>query len=94
MKIDRELVLHIAGLAQMELSETEVDLFTRQLQNILEYVEQLNGITEPAEPFSYSHFLPSVTRADSPAPSLPVEDALRNAPDRVKQFFKVPRIIP
>ena len=94
MKIDRELVFHIAKLAHMELNSTEVDLFTQQLQSILEYVEQLNEVTEEAEPFSYNHFLPSVTRPDVTAPSLPVEDALRNAPERVRQFFKVPRIIP
>ena len=94
MKIDRELVLHIAKLAHMDLEESEVDLFTRQLGDILEYVEQLGEVKQPAEPFSFGSFLSPRTRPDERIPSLPVEEALRNAPDRVRQFFKVPRILP
>jgi len=94
MQIDRELVLHIAKLAHIDLNESEVDLFTRQLGGILEYVEQLGKVKHPADPFFFGQFLFSRTRADRTVPSLPVEEALRNAPDCVKQFFKVPRIIP
>ena len=94
MQIDRELVLHIAKLAHIDLNESEVDLFTRQLGGILEYVEQLGEVKHPADPFFFGQFLTSRTRADRTVPSLPVEEALRNAPDSVKQFFKVPRIIP
>ena len=94
MKIDRELVRHIAKLAHLDLEEREVDLFTRQLGEILEYVEQLGEVKQPAEPFSFGSFLSSRTRPDERIPSLPVEEALRNAPDRVRQFFKVPRILP
>ena len=94
MKIDRELVLHIAELAHIELREEELDRFTKQLQEILLYVEQLNEVQQPAQPFSYADFLPSFLRPDHPIPSLPVDEALRNAPARVKDFFKVPRILP
>ena len=94
MKIDRELVQHIAGLAHMELSEAEVELFSKQLQKILQYIEKLNEVHQSAEPFSFNQFLPSLTRSDEPLPSLPVSEVLRNAPERVKQLFKVPRIIP
>jgi aspartyl-tRNA(Asn)/glutamyl-tRNA(Gln) amidotransferase subunit C len=94
MKIDRELVLHVAKLARLELNESEIELFTRQLGDILHYIEKLDEVRQPAEPFSFNTFLPSVLRDDVPIPSLPVEEALRNAPERVKQFFKVPRILP
>jgi aspartyl-tRNA(Asn)/glutamyl-tRNA(Gln) amidotransferase subunit C len=94
MKIDRELVLHIAELAHIELRDEDLDRFTKQLQDILVYVEQLNEVRQPAEPFSYVDFLPTFLRADKPVPSLPVDEALRNAPARVKDFFKVPRILP
>lgn len=94
MKIDRDLVSHIAKLAHLDLEEREVDLFTQQLGDILEYVEQLSEVGQPAEPFSFGHILSSRTRPDELSPSLPVEEALRNAPDRVRQFFRVPRILP
>lgn len=94
MKIDRELVLYIAKLAHLQLQEPEIELFSKQLQDILQYIEKLSEVRQPADPFSFSHFLPSVTRADVPLPSLPVSEALQNAPEKAKQFFRVPRIIP
>lgn len=94
MKIDRELVLHIAKLAHLELSESELEVFPKQLQDILNYIEKLNEVKQPVSPFSMSEFLPSCLRPDVLTPSLPVDEVLRNAPERVKQFFKVPRIIP
>lgn len=94
MQIDREVVLQIAELARIELRENEIDLFTKQLAAILEYMEKLKTVRQPAEPFSPAETFESAVRADVLQPSLPVEEALRNAPDRVKQFFRVPRIIP
>jgi aspartyl-tRNA(Asn)/glutamyl-tRNA(Gln) amidotransferase subunit C len=94
MNIDREVVLHIAKLAHIELVESEIELFTKQLADILHYIETLDEVAEEAAPFSYSNFLPSVMRPDMPKSSLPIEDVLRNAPEHVKQFFKVPRILP
>jgi aspartyl-tRNA(Asn)/glutamyl-tRNA(Gln) amidotransferase subunit C len=94
MNVDRDLVLHIAQLAKLELQESEVELFVKQLGDILQYIEQLNEASETAEPFSFSFFLPSFTRPDITGESLSVEEALKNAPERYKQFFKVPKIIP
>jgi aspartyl-tRNA(Asn)/glutamyl-tRNA(Gln) amidotransferase subunit C len=94
MKIDRDVVLEIAKLARIELREEELDLFVHQLQDILQYIEKLNEVKQPAEPFSFRNVLPSALRPDEVLPSLYVEEALRNAPKRVKRFFKVPRIIP
>jgi aspartyl-tRNA(Asn)/glutamyl-tRNA(Gln) amidotransferase subunit C len=94
MNIDRDVVLHIAKLAHIELEEAEIELFTKQLGDILHYIETLDEVAEEASPFSYSNFLPSVMRPDSLKPSLPIEEVLKNAPEHVKQFFKVPRILP
>jgi aspartyl-tRNA(Asn)/glutamyl-tRNA(Gln) amidotransferase subunit C len=94
MNIDRDIVMQIAKLAKLELSEQEVTLFTTQLQSILEYVEKLKDVNQHAESFSFDEILPSLTRADEMQPGLTQEEALQNAPGRVKNFFKVPRIIP
>jgi len=50
--IDRETVLKVAQLAKLELSEEEVELFSRQLADILNFVNQMNEVdTEGVEPF-------------------------------------------
>jgi aspartyl-tRNA(Asn)/glutamyl-tRNA(Gln) amidotransferase subunit C len=94
MNIDREVVLHIAKLAHIELQESEIELFTKQLGDILHYIETLDELEQDAAPFSYSNFLPSLMRSDTPQPSLPIEEVLRNAPEQVKHFFKVPKVLP
>lgn len=94
MKIEKETVNHIAKLANLELGEQEVEMFTRQLGDILTYVEKLNEVHQPAEPFSFNRYLPSLTRKDEVDASIPVEETLQNAPASVKRFFKVPRILP
>jgi aspartyl-tRNA(Asn)/glutamyl-tRNA(Gln) amidotransferase subunit C len=94
MNVDRNLVLHIAQLAKLELQESEIEVFVKQLGDILHYIEQLNQAGDAAEPFSFNFFLPSITRPDVAGESLTVEEALKNAPERYKQFFKVPKIIP
>jgi aspartyl-tRNA(Asn)/glutamyl-tRNA(Gln) amidotransferase subunit C len=94
MKVDRNLVLQIAKLANIELTDEEVQLFTSQLGNILQYVEKLNQESEQAEPFVFSELLSLPFREDVVTPSLPIDESLQNAPDRKKNFFRVPRIIP
>jgi aspartyl-tRNA(Asn)/glutamyl-tRNA(Gln) amidotransferase subunit C len=94
MKVDRDLVLQIAKLAHIELTDEEIELFTSQLGSILQYVEKLNEESEQAEPFVFSELLSLPLRDDIPEPSLPIEESLRNAPDQRKNLFRVPRIIP
>jgi aspartyl-tRNA(Asn)/glutamyl-tRNA(Gln) amidotransferase subunit C len=94
MKVDQNLVLQIAKLANIELTDEEVQLFTSQLASILQYVEKLNEESEQAEPFVFSELLSLPFREDVVTPSLPIDESLQNAPDRKKNFFRVPRIIP
>lgn len=94
MNIDRDLVLKIAKLAHMELTEAETKIFSSQLGTILKYIEKLNEVDETAEPFTFGEFLQSELRPDVPVPSLPVGESLKNAPDRKNTLFRVPRIIP
>jgi aspartyl-tRNA(Asn)/glutamyl-tRNA(Gln) amidotransferase subunit C len=94
LQVDRKLVLHIADLAHLQLTEDEVKTFARQLQQILQYIEKLNEVTETSSPFSFGKYLESRMRSDTVEPSLSTEDALRNAPESVKRLFKVPKILP
>jgi aspartyl-tRNA(Asn)/glutamyl-tRNA(Gln) amidotransferase subunit C len=89
-------VERIAALAQLELTEEEKQLFTRQLADILAYAEQVQAIDTSGVPAT-AHVLPGqhVEREDAPRPSLAVGDAVGNAPDADSDagLFRVPRVI-
>ncbi len=92
--ISREEVLKLAELARLSLSEPEIASLQKDLDQMLEYVKQLQSVdTDGVEPMSHSIELKSVMRPDEVKPSLPVEEALKNAPERVDDFFKVPKVI-
>jgi aspartyl-tRNA(Asn)/glutamyl-tRNA(Gln) amidotransferase subunit C len=94
MALTREEVEHVALLGRLELDEQEIDRFTQQLNSVLEYFEQLRKIeTEGVPPTSHVIPLTNVMRGDEPAPSLPVEDILANAPSRIAETFRVPKVV-
>jgi aspartyl-tRNA(Asn)/glutamyl-tRNA(Gln) amidotransferase subunit C len=92
--LSREDVLRIAELARLELTADEVELFTRQLAGILQYVEQIREVDTTDVP-PMSHVLNQTTdRPDEPAASLTRDQALANAPEAAVHagLFKVPRV--
>ena len=103
MKITREDVLRVAELAHLELSEAEIEMFSRQLDSILTYVEKLNELdTTSVEPMS--QVTPAAAsgeaavqgtplREDRPAPCNIIGDVLAGAPDPSPPYFRVPRVI-
>ncbi len=103
MKITREDVLRVAELAHLELSEAEIEMFSRQLDSILTYVEKLNELdTTSVEPMSQvtpaaasSEAVVQGTplREDRPAPCNIIGDVLAGAPDPSPPYFRVPRVI-
>jgi aspartyl-tRNA(Asn)/glutamyl-tRNA(Gln) amidotransferase subunit C len=89
--IDRDQLLHVAGLARLELREDEVGRLESQLNDILAAVSKVSELDLSDVPAT-SHPLDvvNVWEEDSPRPCLSVEDALANAPEREGDFFKVP----
>ena len=86
----------IASLAQIELDQAEIDLFGRQLAEILTYVEQLQRIDTTGVPPTASIVAAhAADRDDQVRPSLDRADAIANAPDAARQagLFRVPRVI-
>ena len=84
----------IAMLARLKLTEEEVGNYTSQLNQILEYIEKLNELdTENIEPLSNPVENTNVFRDDKLKSSTKTEDALKNAPDKDEQHFKVPKVI-
>jgi aspartyl-tRNA(Asn)/glutamyl-tRNA(Gln) amidotransferase subunit C len=92
MSISRDDVLHVARLARLELSDGEVDRFGEQLSAILDAVSKVQELDlEGVPPTSHpSADVVNVWREDEPRPSLPVEEALANAPGRRGDLFEVP----
>jgi aspartyl-tRNA(Asn)/glutamyl-tRNA(Gln) amidotransferase subunit C len=93
--LTRADVTRIAELARLELTTDELDLFTRQLGDILGYVEQIRGL-DTSGVMPTSHVLSAaVERADEPAPTLPRGEVLASAPDAAIEagLFKVPRVL-
>ncbi len=91
MAISRDEVLHVARLARLELRDDEVDRFTEQLSAILEAVAKVSELDlSDVEPTAHPLDLVNVWAEDEPGPSIPVEEALANAPDTHAGFFKVP----
>jgi len=94
-RITREEVLNVAALANLELNSTEVDLFTRQLAEILAYVDQLRQVdTAGIQPTAHAVMGQLADRPDAVVPCLDPRDALAAAPDPADAaFFRVPRVI-
>ena len=93
--LTRQDVQRIAELARLELTNDELDLFTRQLGDILTYVEQIRSLdTAGVAPTSQVLNRP-VDRDDVPDLTLSRTDLLGNAPDAAVEagLFKVPRVI-
>ena len=94
MSLTREQVQHVAKLARLSLSDEEVATFTGQMADILAYVEKLNELnTDGIVPTSHVVPMENSIREDLVRPSIGVDHALANAPDRVEGFFRVPKVI-
>ncbi len=94
MKVSLQEVEHLAHLAALEFTPEEKQKIATELERILEYVRQLEEVdTTGVEPLEHPGGPVQAMRPDEPQPSLPVEEALRNAPDRQGGFFRVPRVI-
>jgi aspartyl-tRNA(Asn)/glutamyl-tRNA(Gln) amidotransferase subunit C len=94
MKIGAEEVERVAVLARLRLTAAEKSQLTRQLDNILEYMEKLNQLdTMGVEPFTHPLATANALREDAVTNQSDPEALLANAPDRDGTFFKVPKII-
>jgi aspartyl-tRNA(Asn)/glutamyl-tRNA(Gln) amidotransferase subunit C len=93
-RITEEQVKHVANLARLQLSEKEVELFTKQLDDIISYAEQLNELdVENVEPTTHVLDLKNVLREDKSRKWISREEALKNAPEEQDGQVKVPSIL-
>lgn len=93
-RIKPQEVRELATLARLALDDAEVARMTTDLDAILGYVDALKDLdTTAVEPMTHAVPFDCPLRPDVVQPSLPVDEALRNAPRREGSFFQVPRII-
>jgi aspartyl-tRNA(Asn)/glutamyl-tRNA(Gln) amidotransferase subunit C len=91
MAIDRDLLLHVAHLARLELRDDEVERLGAQLNDIIEAVSKVSELDlSDVPPTSHPHDVVNVWAEDEPHASLSVDEALANAPDREGSMFRVP----
>ncbi|SMC05523.1 aspartyl/glutamyl-tRNA(Asn/Gln) amidotransferase subunit C [Sulfobacillus thermosulfidooxidans DSM 9293] len=94
MSLSEEQVKHVARLARIQLKPEEVSQMTVHLGAVLEYMSQLNELnTDQVQPTMHVIPMTMPLREDIVRPSLPVEEALKNAPDPRDNMFGVPRIM-
>ena len=87
-------VKYVAHLARISLTPDEEQKIGAQLGNILGYIEKLKELdVSQVEPTAHAVPLVNVTRPDETRPSLPTEEALRNAPASANGLFLVPKIV-
>jgi aspartyl-tRNA(Asn)/glutamyl-tRNA(Gln) amidotransferase subunit C len=95
LPLSREQVQHIARLARVGLSDEDIDRFSEQLSEILDYFERLRQVdTEDVPPTAHTLPLHNVMRQDDePEPPLDKEQVLANAPVREGDYFRVKVIL-
>ena len=94
MAISVRDVEHVASLARLSFTQEEKQKLVLELNEILRYMEQLNGLdTERVEPLAHVIEPGNVFRKDEVRPGLDRDEALKNAPSKTEQFYRVPRVI-
>tara|TARA_B100000315_G_scaffold258674_1_gene311644 strand:+ start:6716 stop:7000 length:285 start_codon:yes stop_codon:yes gene_type:complete len=93
MKISKDEVQHVAKLARLGIDESETELFSTQLSQILTYFDELNKMDTQGRSPSLSTPLHNGLREDTLEVSLSRERALMNAPEAADGHFQVPKIM-
>ncbi len=87
-------IRYVAQLARINLDQEELKFFTKQLEDILEYIQKLDKLdVTKVEPTAHVLPIKNVLRGDNLKKSLPVKEVLQNAPSKDDKFFKVPKVI-
>jgi len=87
-------IKYVAHLARLHLTPDEEKKLGAQLDGILGYIEKLKELdVTGVEPTAHAVPMVNVTRTDEIRPSLPHDDALRNAPAKASGLFIVPKIV-
>lgn len=94
MSVSKEDVIHIAKLARLEISDEELERYTIDLDNIVDYANTLSSIdVSNVKPTNHILDIKNVFRADEVKPSYNREEILKNAPTKAGGCVSVPKVI-
>jgi len=94
MKIDKDSIKKIAHLARLEFDEKSAEKMSMDMSQILDWVEQLNEVdTSGVEPLTTMSSEINIMREDQIANQLGHEEALKNAPKKDSDYFRVPKVL-
>ena len=94
MKIDKNTILKIAKLTRVKINNNEITELSNQLSSILDWVEILNEVnTDNIEPLSNVSRSKLYLRKDEKNKEDKSNDVLSNAPEKLENFFVVPKVV-
>jgi aspartyl-tRNA(Asn)/glutamyl-tRNA(Gln) amidotransferase subunit C len=94
MKISTELVNHIAHLARLEFDGDDKDMIKQDMQNMIEFVDQLQSVdTDGEEPLIFMSESINVLREDVVKQEITKEEALKNATNHDSDYFKIAKVL-
>ena len=94
MKVDKKLVDKIAGLAKLEFDEAAKEKMVSDMNKMISFIDKLDQIdTELIEPLVYMSEETNVLRSDEVGEHISKEKALKNAPQKDSDYFKVPKVL-
>ena len=94
MKITDEIVDHIAHLSRLEFKGQEKDAIKTDMEKIITFMDKLSELeTEHVEPLIFMSNEVNRLREDEPEVSITHEEALRNAPKKDSDYFRIPKVL-
>lgn len=92
--ISKEEINHIAKLSKIKLNEKEIEDFSKEFTETLEYLEIIKEVNlEGVEPTYFINTNKNPLREDIVEESLPLEEVIKNAPDEKYGYFKLPNVM-
>ena len=94
MKITEEIVDHIAHLSRLKFEGDKKDAIKQDLENITSFMDVLSELpTDNVEPLIFMNDEVNVLREDVPQVSITHEEALKNAPKKDSDYFRIPKVL-
>jgi aspartyl-tRNA(Asn)/glutamyl-tRNA(Gln) amidotransferase subunit C len=94
MKITDEIVDHIAHLSRLEFKGSDKEAIKNDMEKIIDFMDKLSELpTENVEPLIFMSEEVNRLRDDVPAETITHEEALRNAPKKDSDYFRIPKVL-
>lgn len=94
MEVNEALIDRLGELSKLKFDDVEKKQRMQDLKQILSFVEKLNEVdTDGVEPLLFVNDSKNTWREDVPSPALGQKEALKNAPLKDTDYFKVPKVI-